>query len=72
MAVSRIGRSAAPFFHACEGEGWYAADEAGLPTDNEDIGDIAVLYVRGLKLAPLTFAGTAKTGDDAEQPWQDP
>lgn len=27
--------------------------------------DIAVLYVKGLKLAPLTFAGTAKTGDDA-------
>jgi S1-C subfamily serine protease len=27
--------------------------------------DIAVLYVPGLRLAPLTFAGTAKTGDDA-------
>lgn len=27
--------------------------------------DIAVLYVPGLKLAPLRFAGIAKTGDDA-------
>ena len=27
--------------------------------------DIAVLYVRGLKLAPLSFAGAAETGDDA-------
>jgi S1-C subfamily serine protease len=27
--------------------------------------DIAVLYVQGLKLAPLTFAGTARTGDSA-------
>lgn len=27
--------------------------------------DIAVLYVRGLKLAPLKFAGKAKTGDSA-------
>jgi S1-C subfamily serine protease len=27
--------------------------------------DIAVLYVRGLRLAPLRFAGTARTGDTA-------
>lgn len=27
--------------------------------------DVAVLYVPGLKLAPLTFAGSAQTGDDA-------
>ena len=29
VAVDRVGRYEAPLFHWCEGEGWYAADEAG-------------------------------------------